>query len=89
MARDERLSRDDSDRLEKEILDERKRLYKEALLELMKENPEEIYSCTLEVLKRLRADTDRRILQRARHMKEFAVLFLIGLVALAWYWTRH
>lgn len=86
---DERLSRAAADKLEAEILAERKRVFKEALLELLKEHPKEIYIAALEVIKQLRTDSDRRILARARHLRELAVLVLLAGVALTWYWTRH
>lgn len=87
--RDERLTREDADRLEREIVERRKREFKEALLELLKESPEAIYACVVEVMRRHRTESDRRILARARHLRELAVLVILALVALTWYWTRH
>ena len=86
---EEKLTREAARRLEAEILAERKRVFKEALLELLKECPEAIYACVLEVMKRLKADSDHRVLHRARHLRELAVLVLLGMAALTWYWTRH
>ena len=86
---EEKLTREAARRLEAEILAERKRVFKEALLELLKECPEAIYACVLEVMKRLKADSDHRVLRRARHLRELAVLVLLGMAALTWYWTRH
>ena len=86
---EEKLTRESAERLEAEILAERKRVFKEALLELLKEHPREIYAAVLEVIRQMRADSDRRILLRGRHLRELAALVLLGLVALIWYWTRH
>jgi hypothetical protein len=87
--RDERLSREEADRLEAEILAEKKRVFKEAALELMKDHPREIYLCALEVIKLLRADQDRSIMKRAALLRELGILLFIAAAALAWYWTRH
>lgn len=87
---EEKLNREQAERLEAEIREQRKREYREALLELLKDCPEEIYSCVIEVIKRLRADAHREIGRRAEGMMtKIGILVLLGLAAIGYWWTRH
>ncbi len=87
---DEKRSTAEVARLEAEIEAERKRHIKEAILELLKENPREIYAAWREIVKQMGDDTDRAIGKRIRAQAVTLVLFVIlGLAALGYYWAKH
>ena len=88
--RDEPLNREAAERLEIEIREARKREFKEALRELLDECPEELYSCVMEVIKRLRDEGHRELGKRVmRLMVTAGILVLMGLGAIGYWWTRH
>lgn len=87
--RDEKLSRTEADRLEIEIREQRKEEFKQALRELLKECPEELYSCVLEVVKRLRDDGHRELGRRVLGIvATLGILALLGLAVIGHWWTR-
>ena len=87
---EERLSREDAERLEAEIRDRRKREFKEALVELMREHPREIYAAVLEVMKLLREDAHRALGRRIEQLLvALLVLAIVGLGAIGYWWTHR
>lgn len=82
-------ARSEVDRLEAEIEDMHRRRIKAAILELLREHPREIYAAALEIIKQFRDDTDREIGRRIRNIfGVLAVLVLLGLIGIGYYW-RH
>lgn len=79
----------ETERLDAEIEEMHRRRVKAAILELLRENPREIYAAALEIMKQARDDTDREIGRRIRNMFAVVLLLLIlGLVGVGYYW-RH
>lgn len=87
---DEKLTREQSERLEEEIERNARERIKRAILELLKEHPKEIYAAALELIKQLRNETDRQIGLRIRGLfTSLFILAIVGLAALGYWWTKH
>ncbi len=87
---EEKLDREKIKLLEAEIEAERKRHIKEAILELLKEHPKEIYQAALEILRQLRDETDRGLGRRIRKLlATLLILAIVGLAAVGYYWIHR
>lgn len=88
--KDERLTHAEVDRLDIEIREERKEEFKAALRELLDECPEELYSCVLEVIKRLRDEGHRELGRRVVGLvATLGILAILALAAIGHWWMKH
>lgn len=85
---EEKLSREEAERLEQEIEQRARERIKQAILELLKENPKEIYAAVVEVIGHFRRDADEQIGTRIRRLFTGLLIFaILGLAVIGYVWT--
>lgn len=84
------LSPSEAERLEAEIEHNQRQRIKEAILELLRENPREIYLAARELIAQLRDDADLEIGRKLRRLyTQIAILAVVGLAAVGWWFTHR